>query len=66
MSGGGGGTIIIRTAIKQALMHPLVHGALPVHMRNAIDPILEKNVDLWSEQEDRTASAIFHWANAHR
>jgi len=61
----GGGHIIIRDAIKQALSNPVVHGALPADMRAEVDPILAKDTSAWTENEDCLAFAAFHWAHAH-
>jgi hypothetical protein len=65
MSGGGGGVIIIRSAIKTVLSDPLVHGALPTHMQTDIGPILPKDVNDWSAQEASIMTFAFIWAAAH-
>lgn len=61
----GGGHIIIRDSVKQALSNPTVHGTLPAEMQAEIDPILAKDTSAWSESEDCVAFAAFHWAHAH-
>ena len=65
MSGGGGGVIIIRNAMKMALSDPLVHGALPDHLKSTVDPILAKDVNDWSMVDHRSAVHVFDWAAAH-
>lgn len=62
---GGSGTIIIRNAMKQALSDPLVHGVLPNHLQEEIDPILSKDTNAWTVSDDQVASSIFHWAAVH-
>lgn len=62
---GGGGHIIIRNAVKQALSDPLVHGLLPDYMKAEIDPILAKDTNTWTDCDDRIGMAAFHWAEAH-
>jgi len=62
MSGGGGGVIIIRTAIKTALSDPLVHGGLPDYIQKSVDPVLAKDVNDWDHAEHRAAAHAFDWA----
>lgn len=62
---GGGGTIIIRQAIKQALTDPVVHGMLPASDIAVVDPILAKDVNDWTHQEQRAAMKTFAWAEQH-
>lgn len=59
---GGGGHIIIRNAIKQALSDPLVHGMLSDKHKAIIDPILAKDTSAWTVEDDVHAQRIFHWA----
>lgn len=61
----GGGHIIIRNSIKQALSDPLVHGSLPDQLKAEVDPILAKDTNAWSDSDDCVAFAAFHWAHAH-
>lgn len=65
MSGGGGGAIILRVAIKQALSHPLVHGILPASDVARIDPILAKDVNDWTHEEQRAVMKSFAWVEQH-
>ena len=65
MSGGGGGIIIIRNAMKQALSNPLVHGMLPEADAALIDPILTKDVNDWTHQEYEQVRKTFAWAAQH-
>jgi len=58
---GGGGTIIIRNAMKTALQNPLVHGLIPTNEVDAVDAILAKDVNDWSEKETHKVSKTFHW-----
>jgi len=62
---GGGTIIIIRNAIKQALSDPLVHGSLSASDQAAIDPILAKDVNDWTQTEHDKAVKIFTWAAHH-
>lgn len=62
---GGGGTIIIRNAIKQVLTDPLVHGSLPDKMKTTIDPVLAKDVNDWTTPEHHAALNVFDWAATH-
>ena len=65
MSGGGGGIIIIQKAEIQALMHPLVHGALPQHMQAVVDVLSAKGTDNWTPADCGEALACFVWAALH-
>ncbi len=65
MSGGGGGIIIIRNAMKQALSNPLVHGTLPESDANLIDPILAKDVNDWTHIEHEQVRKTFAWVAQH-
>lgn len=65
MSGGGGGVIIIRAAMKQALVDPLVHGNLPKDLQAAIDPVLAKDVNAWTMVDHHDAVHAFVWAAEH-
>lgn len=65
MSGGGGGNIIIRAAIKATLQEPLVHGNLPDWMRHKADTILAKDVNDWSDEEHHAVAWVFNWAAQH-
>lgn len=62
---GGGGHIIIRSAMKQALTDPLVHGWLPAADTALIDPILAKDVNDWTAQEYERVRKTFAWAAQH-
>lgn len=62
---GGGGHIIIKSVMKQALRNPLVHGLLPEADANLIDPILDKNVDDWTQEEYEHVRKAFDWAAQH-
>jgi len=62
---GGGGTVIIRNAIKQALIHPLIHGALPEKMKAVVDPVLQKDVNDWTVADHNGALHVFDWAATH-
>jgi hypothetical protein len=61
MSGGGGGIIIIRSAMKQALSDPLVHGILTEKQKSLIDPILLEDVNNWTPQDDENVRKVFDW-----
>ena len=65
MSGGGGGTIIIRSAMKKALNDPLIHGDLPDKMTKVIDPVLAKDEGMWSLAEHHAVNDVFNWASQH-
>jgi hypothetical protein len=58
----GGGHIIIRSAIKQALTDPLVGGALPAGISKEIAPTLAKDVNSWDEHDDKCTQHAFKWA----
>lgn len=58
--GGSGGVIIVNHA-KQALSDPLVHGQLPIRTRAMIDPILAKDVSLWTLRDKKDIAAAFTW-----
>lgn len=60
MSGGGG--IIIRSAVKQGLSDPLVHGALPPDMGAKLTPILACDSGEWSPQQCATVAQAVKWA----
>jgi hypothetical protein len=62
---GGGGTIIIRNAMKQALSDPLVHGTLSDSDIAAIGPILAKDVNDWTHKEHDKVLKVFTWAAQH-
>lgn len=59
---GGGGTIIIRSAVKTTLSDPMVHGSLPNWAQVRIDPVLQKDVGDWSDEEHQLALWCFNWA----
>jgi hypothetical protein len=65
MSGGGGGIIIIRNAIKQALSDPLVHGNLPPGIQTDIASALAKDTSAWSIDDDKATQHAFSWAMRH-
>jgi hypothetical protein len=56
----GGGTVIVNHA-KQALSDPLVHGQLPPKTQTMIDPILAKDVSLWTARDKKDIAAAFTW-----
>lgn len=58
----GGGHIIIRDAIKQALTNPLVGGALPSGIQTEIAPTLAKDTGSWDEHDDKCTQHAFKWA----
>lgn len=58
----GGGVIIIRNAIKQALSDPLVSGALPSRLQAAIAAPMGKDVNDWDDCDDRDTQRAFNWA----
>lgn len=58
----GGGHVIIRSAIKQALSDPLVHGCLPASDVAVVDPILAKDVNSWTHEEFERVLKTFAWA----
>ena len=58
----GGGHVIIKNAIKQALSDPLVHGMLSDSDRAVVDPILAKDVNDWTDEEFNSAGKTFEWA----
>ena len=62
---GGGGTIIIRNAIKTALTDPMVHGLIPADEAASIDAILAKDTSSWTSQETHQAAKVFHWLATH-
>jgi hypothetical protein len=62
---GGGGTIIVRNAIKNTLTQPVVHGSLPSHLLTEVDPVLAKDVNDWAPTEHAIAVRVFHWAATH-
>lgn len=62
---GGGGTIIVRRAIKQALTDPLVHGMIPADEVAIVDSILAKSEDDWSTHETHKVAKVFHWVATH-
>lgn len=65
MSGGGGGIIIIRSAMKTALADPLVHGNLPDYLQTSIASALGKDVNDWTDGEHHHCAHAFHWAATH-
>lgn len=65
MSGGGGGVIIIRKVMVQALTDPLVHGNLPAETASNIDPILQKDVSDWTAEDHTAVTDAFNWASTH-
>ena len=65
MSGGGGGIIIIRSSIAKALENPLVSGELPRHLRERSYDLCAKNVNDWTQEDDRTALFLFNYAATH-
>jgi hypothetical protein len=58
---GGGGHIIIRNAIKQALSDPLIHGILSDKHKAIIDPILAEDINNWTPKDDAEALKVFEW-----
>jgi hypothetical protein len=58
----GGGHIIIRNSIKQALTDPLVHGALPAGIQTDIAATLLKDTSAWDEHDDKCTQHAFKWA----
>jgi hypothetical protein len=58
---GGGGTIIIRNAMKSTLSDPLIHGLLPDCEKAVVDPILAKDVNDWTAEEQHLAAKAFFW-----
>lgn len=62
---GGGGHVIIRSAMKTALTNPLVHGALPRPDQTRVDPILVKDVNDWTHEEECAVMRTFAWAQQH-
>lgn len=50
---GGGGTIIIRNAMKALLQDPLVIGAVPTELRPHLDHILQWDPGTWSDRQTR-------------
>jgi hypothetical protein len=65
MSGGGGGVIILRAAMKRALLDPLVHGELPDYIAYAVDPVLAKSINDWTAAEHHAVTHGFLWAAGH-
>lgn len=61
MSGGGGGTIIIRSVMKKALSDPLIHGDLPQKISKVIDPVLSKDEGAWTFAEHHAVIEAFNW-----
>lgn len=64
MSGGGGGVIIIKSTIA-TLSDPLVHGGLPQHVKDQIDPILAKDPADWTDTDKDQVGKAYHWALRH-
>ncbi len=58
---GGGGTIIIRNAIKTTLEDPVIHGSLPDEEKAIVDPILAKDVNDWTQEEQHLTAKAFFW-----
>jgi hypothetical protein len=58
----GGGHIIVRNAIKQALTDPMVGGALPAGISKEIAPALAKDTSAWDEHDDKCTQHAFKWA----
>jgi hypothetical protein len=61
----GGGVIIIRSAMAQALNDPLVYGGLPPKHQAAIDPFIKTDPNTWTEVQQATAFKAFDWAEKH-
>lgn len=65
MSGGGGGIIIIRSAIKSTLNDPLCGGHLPAWLQGHRDGLLAIDVNNWTQEDDHTALFLFSYMATH-
>lgn len=60
--GGGDGGIIIRKSVINNLTDPAVHGRLPLHMQQVIDPILQKDEQDWTTMDKIVIAHVHGWA----
>jgi hypothetical protein len=58
---GGGGTIIIRDALKTTLTNPVVSGSLPPDEAASIAPFIETDVNTWTTEQQHLAAKAFFW-----
>ena len=61
----GGGHVIIRAKTRDALSDPLIHGALPTVLRQAVDAILAKPDDDWTHVDCLVLNHAHGWALRH-
>ena len=61
MSGGGGGIIIIHNS-QVTLTDPQVHGQLPIHICQVLDPVLANDPVDWTYIDKLIVSHAYSWA----
>jgi hypothetical protein len=59
------GHVIIRSKTKATLSDPLVHGALPMPLQEAVDPVLAKEESSWTHADCIVAGHAYSWALCH-
>ena len=65
MSGGGGGIIIIKQALKQTLGDPLVSGTIPEPLHSEVVALCSMDCGDWTPQQYHTALHAFLYAATH-